>query len=250
MRRLLSSKPVLMIVLLLGVAMIGSGAYYSLLSPQETIAEVLSVIDGDTILLKNGEYVRLIGIDSPEKGDKYYYEAKDYLSSLIGGTVRLERDVENRDKYGRLLRYVYQGDLFVNANMISAGYATSYPYPPNIKYVETFDRLEQIARHIQVGMFSVAKSESSYVPRYEPVSPFPDSSSTSKQSFGDILNPSIEPSIEDAKRAYELALEIWQREKIAYNAGRSSYNAVYIAYLEMERTKAEYDRLRLYHFGN
>lgn len=90
---------------------------------------VVRVIDGDTFELYNGEIVRLICIDSPEKGKEGYDEAKNYLSFLIlNKEVRLEKDVNDKDIYGRLLRYVYVDDIFVNKEMVEKNYAKIFRF--------------------------------------------------------------------------------------------------------------------------
>ena len=91
--------------------------------PMETSdVRVSSVIAGDTIKLDNGEIVRLIGINAPEKGEKCYEESIGHFTSLVEGKeVTLERDVENRGQYGRLLRYVFVRGIHVNVNMVEQG---------------------------------------------------------------------------------------------------------------------------------
>ena len=92
---------------------------------------VSRIIDGDTIELMNGERVRLIGINAPEKAQPYTVEATTKLSQLIGyNSITLEKDVSDKDQYNRLLRYVYVGSTFVNLEMVKQGYAIAYPYPP------------------------------------------------------------------------------------------------------------------------
>lgn len=123
-------------------------------SPDITIATVQAVIDGDTVVLENGEHVRLIGIDSPEKGDAFYEEARNKAIELMEGkAVTLEKDVEDKDRYDRSLRYIWCGGAFINAEMVSSGYAISYRYPPNIKYAGTFDQCENSAKSRQLGMW-------------------------------------------------------------------------------------------------
>ena len=96
-----------------------------------TEAKVTRVIDGDTIVIAGRYHVRYIGIDTPEVDEPYYEEAKQYNEELVGGEiVRLEKDVSNKDKYGRLLRYIYVDDVFVNAELVRQGYA--YVYPKNL----------------------------------------------------------------------------------------------------------------------
>ena len=101
---------------------------------------VTQIIDGDTFVLNNGEYVRLIGINAPEKGELYYTESKDFLSSLlINKQLIFESDIDKRDKYGRLLYYVYSNGIFVNELMVKQGYAKPLTIPPNTKYKDNFD---------------------------------------------------------------------------------------------------------------
>lgn len=99
--------------------------------------EVERVVDGDTIVLKNGESVRLLGVDAPETGACFDSESTAHLESLIGeGSVRIESDEINddRDQYDRLLRYVYIGDTLINLKMVEDGYARHYN-----SYEITFD---------------------------------------------------------------------------------------------------------------
>lgn len=108
-------------------------------------ATVERVVDGDTVIVRLGslrERVRLIGIDTPEVHDPrtpvecYGAEASHQLARLLppGTVVRLERDVEARDRYDRLLAYVHRGadGLFVNLAMAVEGYAAAATYPPNV----------------------------------------------------------------------------------------------------------------------
>ncbi|MBM4433426.1 MAG: nuclease, partial [Chloroflexi bacterium] len=115
-------------------------------SPTETPITVTRVIDGDTIevdITGVAYRVRYIGIDTPELDDEnpslsaLAQEAARYNRELLEGkSVRLEKDVSETDKYGRLLRYVYVGDTFVNAELVRLGYAEVVTYPPDIKYQE------------------------------------------------------------------------------------------------------------------
>jgi len=111
------------------------------------IEKVSEVIDGDTIKLSNNKFVRLTGINAPEVDESCYKEAKEKLIKLVKGKmVRLESDVENKDSYGRLLRYVYVDDLFVNSEMIRLGYARVDEFKPNVKYSSLFLEMEDKAR--------------------------------------------------------------------------------------------------------
>ena len=122
---------------------------------------VTRVIDGDTIEIQGGERVRYIGIDAPEivhpsKPVEYFgEEATEKNRELVEGKrVRLEGDVEDRDEYGRWLRYVWRDDVMVNAELVRLGYAYSYSLPPNVKYQELFLQLEQEAREQGLGLWA------------------------------------------------------------------------------------------------
>jgi endonuclease YncB( thermonuclease family) len=83
-----------------------------------------SIIDGDTFKLSNGETVRLIGIDAPELSQPGGEESRQYLAHLIlDKGITLKKGYEDRDKYNRLLRYVYSGNTCINEEMIKQGYA-------------------------------------------------------------------------------------------------------------------------------
>ena len=83
------------------------------------------VVDGDTIRLTNGQSVRLIGIDTPEQGRPYYLAAKRHLDRMVEGKVRLVNpaSTDDRDHYGRLLRYVRDGGRDAGFAQIQKGYA-------------------------------------------------------------------------------------------------------------------------------
>ncbi|UWG96088.1 thermonuclease family protein [Dehalobacter sp. DCM] len=126
---------------------------------------VVRVVDGDTIILDiNGknERVRLIGIDTPEsvhpdqdKNVPYGKIAADYTKSLLAGrSVQIERDVEERDRYGRLLAYVYLDGEMVNKTLLAEGHASVDTYPPNVKYVDEFIALQKQAREAGKGFYS------------------------------------------------------------------------------------------------
>jgi len=120
-------------------------------------ATVLQVIDGDTIVIEGGHHIRYIGIDTPEKGQAYYEEAGLYNQELVAGrTLRLETDVTNKDKFGRFLRYIYVGDLFVNLELVKQGYAEVYPkqlFPDN-KHYDLLKAAETEAREAERGIWS------------------------------------------------------------------------------------------------
>jgi micrococcal nuclease len=126
-------------------------------------AKVERVVDGDTIVLAGGERVRYIGVDTPESvkpGTPVQCFAKAAARAnerlVAGRRVRLRFDAERRDRYGRLLAYVYRaGDgLFVNAQLVRGGYATTLTIPPNVAHAAEFRRLARSAREAGRGLWS------------------------------------------------------------------------------------------------
>lgn len=123
---------------------------------------VSRVIDGDTIVLEDGRYVRYIGIDTPEKGKPYYGEAKRENERLVKGKrVRLELDIGKTDRYGRTLAYVHADDIFVNAELVKGGYAVIVTYPPNVKYADEFVALQKEARNNKRGLWGLKSGRGS-----------------------------------------------------------------------------------------
>jgi micrococcal nuclease len=111
------------------------------------------VVDGDTIVVKSIGKVRYIGINTPEihhptKGVEYFgqeaYAANQRL--VAGKQVRLEYDVQTKDKYGRTLAYVYAGSTFINAKLLEDGYAQVMTIPPNVKHADYFRTLQHQAK--------------------------------------------------------------------------------------------------------
>lgn len=120
---------------------------------------VVRVVDGDTIVVgiggPRGTKVRLIGIDTPERNECFYRAATRRMRALVDGKrVRLQRDRSETDRYGRLLRYVYVGDVFVNAVMVSEGYANAATYPPDVTHALEFVKLERVARAAKRGLWT------------------------------------------------------------------------------------------------
>jgi micrococcal nuclease len=124
------------------------------------------VIDGDTIILRSGEHVRYIGIDAPEVqrkvNDRWVHspepfaeEAKHFNEHLVmGRRLTLGFDRERRDRYGRLLAYVYTDDLFVNAKLVEEGFARVIIIPPNTRQLELLLKLEREAVRRRRGIWS------------------------------------------------------------------------------------------------
>lgn len=134
--------------------------------PAGANARVERVVDGDTIVARVGarrEKVRLIGINTPETVDPrrpvecFGAEASARTKALLpqGEALRLERDVEARDRYGRLLAYVYRArdGLFVNLALVREGFAEPYTFPPNVAHVEEFVAAAREAREAGRGLW-------------------------------------------------------------------------------------------------
>ncbi len=133
-------------------------------------ATVKRVVDGDTIEIAIGgktERVRLIGVDTPEtkhptKGVECYGpEASAYTEQLLptGTALRVERDIEARDKYGRLLLYVYIADrnVFVNLDLVMNGYARPMVFEPNTAHKADFAQAATQAELRNVGLWQACR---------------------------------------------------------------------------------------------
>lgn len=147
---------------------------------------VARVVDGDTIELADGNRVRYIGIETPELVhprkpiECFASEAMVRNQELVEGKiVRLERDISDRDRYGRLLRYVFHladsasvavttsaeeaasseaggGEwIMVNLKLVEEGYASVATFPPDVKYADEFTAAERRARETGRGLWQV-----------------------------------------------------------------------------------------------
>lgn len=129
--------------------------------------KVIEIHDGDTVtvvtnsflgIFAKTERIRLIGIDAPELGQKPWgRKAKDHLKKLIEESdwqVKVELDIQHRDKYGRTLAYLWdkQGRM-INYMMVRDGFALIYTIPPNVKYVEWFIEAQKLARQEKKGIW-------------------------------------------------------------------------------------------------
>ncbi len=134
-------------------------------APAGIAAELLRVVDGDTIGVRldgRDERVRYIGIDTPEVAHRegevsepFGDAATDANRRLLGdGALRLVMDVEERDRYGRLLAYVYVGETMVNEELLREGFARVLTVPPNVRHVERFLDAEREARDASRGLWS------------------------------------------------------------------------------------------------
>ena len=148
-------------VLLLAVLTVAANVWAAGSRPIEGL--VVKVVDGDTIHVRvdeRVEKVRYIGVNAPEvhhptRGEEPGgREASDANRRLVGGRqVRLELDIQSRDRYGRLLAYVWVGDTMVNAELVRQGYAQVMTVPPNVRYQRLFLDLQRDARQAGRGLW-------------------------------------------------------------------------------------------------
>ena len=139
-------------------------------------ATVVRIVDGDTVevvidaispgpgagetTIGEAYIVRLIGIDTPESVkpgtpvECFAKEASAATKALLeGAAVTMVKDVENTDRYDRLLRYIYMEDEMANARLVVNGYASAYTYPPNVRWSELFVQLQREARENDRGLW-------------------------------------------------------------------------------------------------
>lgn len=124
---------------------------------QRTLAQVVEIIDGDTIdVAIQGQVfrVRYIGMDTPEVGAPYSDEATRINRDLVGGKqVLLVKDVSEVDQYNRLLRYVFVDNQFVNYELVKRGFAQILTYPPDVACQDTFLAAQQNAIQQKAGLW-------------------------------------------------------------------------------------------------
>ncbi|MFM7686769.1 MAG: thermonuclease family protein [Actinomycetota bacterium] len=157
----------LLLLMLVALSACDSGRQDASPGSLQPNAELRTVVDGDTITVSidgRTERVRLIGIDTPEtkKPDTpvecFGPEASEFTKGLlpVGTPLLLVRDVEARDKYGRLLAYVYRvkDGMFVNLEIIADGYARLLTIPPNVAHVDEFVKAARNAERQNLGLWS------------------------------------------------------------------------------------------------
>lgn len=129
--------------------------------PEAELVSVASIIDGDTIevIRADGsrEPVRLIGIDAPERGECWAVEATAALEELIpvGSEVGMTSDQTDRDRFDRLLRYLWVGSISVNEELVRQGAAISRRYPPDTARSARLDAAQDEARSAGVGLWAM-----------------------------------------------------------------------------------------------
>jgi micrococcal nuclease len=155
------------LLILLALAIAGSYGASSLIQSRDGdsgVAPLVSrVVDGDTIVLEGGTRVRYIGVDTPESVKPgtpvqcYAKAASRFNARLLDGErVQLRYDAERTDRYGRTLAYVYRvrDGLFINAELVRRGYATTLTIAPNVAHADEFTSLARDARRHGRGLWS------------------------------------------------------------------------------------------------
>jgi micrococcal nuclease len=162
-----------------------SGAAPGVSDPNSNLHPVVRIIDGDTIQVEiDGqlERVRYIGVDTPETVHPskpvqcFGKEASARNQALVAGRqVRLERDVSDRDRYGRLLRYVHADGVFVNLELVRDGYAQASTHPPDVKHSEAFLAAQREARTAGRGLWTSCEPDPAELDARRPSAPAPKS---------------------------------------------------------------------------
>jgi len=187
----------------------------------DTNAKVVKVVDGDTLDVEfNGktERIRLLLVDTPETVhpskpvEPFGPEASKFAKETLSNQrVKVEFDVSERDKYGRLLAYVWINGKMFNELLLEKGLArVSYVYPPNVKYVDQFRAIQSKAQKVELGIWSIenyatdrgfddaaAKKNGVTSDKSKPSAKTQDSSSTTTQqpTIGSCKKPTIKGNI-------------------------------------------------------
>ncbi|KKR51019.1 MAG: WD40 domain protein beta Propeller [Candidatus Curtissbacteria bacterium GW2011_GWA1_40_16] len=178
-------------------------------SPQSTsqvlgsqTVTVTAVIDGDTIEIEGGQRIRYIGINTPETVDPrkpvecFGREASNKNKELVAGkSVRLEKDISETDKYRRLLRYVFIGDVFVNDYLVRQGYAYASSYPPDVKYQNQFNQAEREAKINGRGLWSTCSTSTTNTPQAA-TTPQSTNGSNCDPSYPTVCIPASPPDLD------------------------------------------------------
>lgn len=177
-------------------------------------AQVIKVIDGDTIevdIVGETYKVRYIGVDTPET--KHPEKPVEWMGAeaaakneeLVGGkVVGLEKDVSETDKYGRLLRYVWIGELMVNAELVRLGLAKVSTYPPDVNYADLFLELQREAREAKRGLWGATPMPTQLLrPKAASPTQAPSSEAAVCGCSGDIYNCSDFSTQAEAQTCYD-----------------------------------------------
>ena len=174
-------------------------------NPSQTTYKIVRIVDGDTIIIDyNGveERVRLIGVDTPEsvhpdktKNNEFGVIASNFSKGYLENKeVSLELDVQERDKYGRILAYVYLDGVMYNKTLLQEGMAKVSTYPPNVRYVDDFKALEKSAREANKGLWAYSSDSANISVTTVPVVT-PNNSTSSNQYTDESGNGLIKGNI-------------------------------------------------------
>jgi len=128
---------------------------------ENSLHNVMKVIDGDTIDIENEKRIRLLGIDAPERDTCHYDESKDFLKDLLQDKdIKIEKDITGADRYDRLLRYVYipadepeDDDIFINELLLRQGYTRTLAIAPDNRYRDLFASAQKEAKEKGRGLW-------------------------------------------------------------------------------------------------
>ena len=146
---------IVIFLIMLGLGFTTYTGYFAAAEYREPV-DVSRVIDGDTLELKDGRQVRLLGINTPEVSEFLYKEAADYLRQLLADK-QITLESFGQDKYGRTLGYVYADDELVNIEIIKAGLAHKYLFSDDGKFYKEFRDAEEGAKEKQLGIWKSEK---------------------------------------------------------------------------------------------
>lgn len=159
----------------------------------------MRVIDGDTIeAVVNGqtERIRYIGVNTPERGQPGADEATRFNQQLLDvGPLWIAADVADRDRYGRLLRYLLVGGTFVNLALVESGMAATMTIPPNVRCAELFLEAERAARAAGVGLWATEPNPTT-APTSASSRVVPNAASRCHPSYPDICLPPPPPDLD------------------------------------------------------
>jgi micrococcal nuclease len=183
-------------LILSSIFLVHAGCSQLLSSEKDRIpVQVLDVVDGDTIKVKvdgKSETVRFLLVDTPESVhpnkpvQPFSKEASKHTENMLSGTnVELELGIGERDKYGRLLAYVYADDKSVQESLLEKGFArVAYVFEPNTKYVDDYEKIQKQAQKEGIGIWSLENysQEDGYIPEEaeNPIEETADSNCTIK----------------------------------------------------------------------
>ncbi len=124
--------------------------------PKDGAYKITRVLDGDTVVLETGEKFRYLGIDAPELNDRWGPEAKKFNEDMVlGKKIKIELDRTKLDKYGRILGYVWSGDIMVNEALVERGYAKVNLMKGEVKpkYLDRLQKAEAWAKQNNDGVW-------------------------------------------------------------------------------------------------